>query len=87
MYRDVKDEGKYKGTRNQVQEWLIKQDAYTPHKPVGRKFEKNRVVGVDEQWQMDLADMQSLKNTTTVIHILLFASMCFQSAHGLSQLR
>ena len=34
LHRDVKEEGKYKVTRKQVQEWLIKQDAYTRHKPV-----------------------------------------------------
>ena len=39
------------------------QDTYTLHKPARRNFKRNRVIvgGIDEQWQMDLADMQSLK--------------------------
>ena len=41
----------------------MKQDAYTLHKPVRQNFKRNHVLvgGIDEQWQMDLADMQSLK--------------------------
>ena len=40
------------------------QDTYTLHKPARRNFKRNRVIvgGIDEQWQMDLADMQSLKD-------------------------
>ena len=59
LYSDVKKEGKYKLSRKQVQEWLMKQDSYTLHKPVRRNFSRNYVIagGIDEQWQMDLADM------------------------------
>ena len=48
---------------NQIKEWLMKQDAYTLHKPINRQFQRNRVIlgGIDEQWQMDLADMQSMQ--------------------------
>ena len=44
------------------------QGTYTLHKPARRNFKRNRVIvgggggGIDEQWQMDLADMQSLKD-------------------------
>ena len=40
------------------------QDTFTLHKPARRNFKRNRVIveGIDEQWQMDLADMQSLKD-------------------------
>ena len=40
------------------------QDTYTLHKPARRNFKRNRVIvrGIDEQWQMDLADMESLKD-------------------------
>ena len=63
LYRDVKEEGMYKLTRKQILEWLMAQDAFTLHKPVRRNFKRNRVLvsGIDEQWQLDLADMQSLK--------------------------
>ena len=61
LYKDVKKEGKFNINRTKIKEWLMKQDAYTPHKPIRRRFRRNRVimVGIDEQWQMDLADMQS----------------------------
>ena len=41
----------------------MSQDTYTLHKPARRNFKRNRIIvgGIDEQWQMDLADMQSLK--------------------------
>jgi transposase InsO family protein len=63
LYRDAKREGKFKITRRQIKEWLMKQDTYTLHKPVRRNFRRNRVIvgGIDEQWQLDLADMQSLQ--------------------------
>ena len=63
LYRDVREEGRFKISRARVNEWLMKQDAYTLHKPVRRNFKRNRVIvgGIDELWQMDLADMQSLK--------------------------
>ena len=37
--------------------------AYTLHKPIRRHFKRNRVIvgGIDQQWQMDLADMQSMQ--------------------------
>jgi hypothetical protein len=64
LYRDVKEEGKLKLSRKQILEWLMSQDAYTLHKPARRNFKRNRVFvrGIDEEWQMDLADMQSLKH-------------------------
>ena len=39
----------------------MKQDAYTLHKPTRCHFKRNRVIvdGIDQHWQMDLADMQS----------------------------
>ena len=41
----------------------MSQDAYTLHKTARRNFKRNHVIvgGIDEQWQMDLVDMQSLK--------------------------
>jgi len=46
-----------------AQEWLSKQEAYTLHKPVRRRFKTRsyRTTHVDQQWQADLVDMQSLR--------------------------
>ena len=39
----------------------MKQDTYTLHKQARRHYRRNRVIvgGIDELWQMDLADMQA----------------------------
>lgn len=46
-----------------VKEFLLRQDAYTLHKPIKKKFVRNATTtsGLDVDWQADLADMQSLK--------------------------
>ena len=63
LYKDVKKEGKFNISRTKIKEWLMKQDTYTLHKPIRRHFRRNRVIvgGIDYQWQMDLADMQSMQ--------------------------
>jgi transposase InsO family protein len=63
LYEDVKKEGRFALSRKEIREWLMKQDVYTLHKPMRRHFKRNRVIvgGIDQQWQMDLADMQSMQ--------------------------
>ena len=48
-----------------VRSWLKTQPAYTLHKPIRKNFKRNRVIvnGKDEQWQADLVDVQSLKES------------------------
>ena len=77
LYRDVKQEGTFKLSRKKISDWLMSQDTYTLHK-------RNRVIvgGIDEQWQMDLADMQSLKQYNDGYRYLLVCKMYFQSMHG-----
>ena len=62
LYRDVKKDGKYDISRAQLKKWSMKQDTYTLHKPARRHYRRNRVIvgGIDELWQMDLADMQAI---------------------------
>ena len=58
LYKDVKKEGKFNINRTKIKEWLMKQDAYTLHKPIRRHFKRRVIVGgIGQQWQMDLADM------------------------------
>jgi hypothetical protein len=63
LHEDVKKEGRFALSRKEIREWLMKQDAYTLHKPMRRHFKRNRAIvgGIDQQWQMDLADMQSMQ--------------------------
>ena len=46
-----------------VESFLQKQDTYTLHKPVRRKFPRNKTfaIGIDSDWQADLCDVQKLK--------------------------
>ena len=52
----------HKKTKNTINKALQTLDAYTKHKPVIRKFQRNKVIvgGMNEQWQIDLMDMQKL---------------------------
>ncbi len=48
--------------KENVEKYLEKQHTYTLHKPIRRKFPRNKVVAVciDSNWQADLCDMQKL---------------------------
>ena len=56
-----------------VRNWLKKQQTYTLHKPIRRKFlrRKTVVAGIDHQWQADLADMSKLSNSNDKFKFLL----------------
>ena len=51
-----------KFTRKQIQDWIIKQDAFTLHKPIRKNF-KRRITfttGIDDLWQADLVGLFSI---------------------------
>jgi len=50
------------GPRQRAVEWLEMQPAYTLHKPARHKYDRNKVIvsSIDEQWAIDLVDLQSL---------------------------
>src|SRR6478609_8717632 len=72
IYYDVKKVGSFGGVaalskavgNKNVKNWLTSQETYTLHKPVRRKFRRRKTIsiGVDHQWQIDLADVLSLSN-------------------------
>jgi hypothetical protein len=53
---------KDKLNRQQVKEWLASQEAYTMHRRMLKKFHRNKGItrGIDDLWQIDLADMQNI---------------------------
>jgi transposase InsO family protein len=61
FYRVLKEK-KIKINRQQVKEWLASQEAYTMHRRMLKKFPRNKVItrGIDDLWQIDLADMQNI---------------------------
>lgn len=61
LYRQsVKDAKSY--TRDDIREWLRKQESYTRHYPARRRYRRSRVMtyGLNYLWQADLVDVQKL---------------------------
>lgn len=59
--------------RGEIKRWLEMKDSYTLHKPVRHKFRRNRVIakGINDQFQADLVDMQSLSKYNNGFKYLL----------------
>jgi len=56
LYNQVRKEGKFKLTKNQIKDWLQSQEPYSLHKSVKREFRRGQVVvaGIDDQFEADL---------------------------------
>ena len=74
LSRQVKAKG-YKIPLGEIKRWLKEQDTYTLHKPIHRQFQRQRtrVTDIDEQWQLDLADVSGLKKQNDGFTFLLCA--------------
>ena len=61
LYQEAKKKGVHV-TRSQVKEFLQGQSTYTKHKPLRRKFARNKVYahGIDFVWQIDLVDLSRI---------------------------
>lgn len=61
LYRAARKKTK-KIKLDDVKRWLRRQQTYTLHKPIRRKFTRRKTVaaGIDYQWQADLADVSSM---------------------------
>jgi len=71
-------------TKQAVQKWLSQQPTYTMHKPARKKYSRNRVLvsSIDEQWQADLVDLQSLENHNDGYKHYSRVSTCFPNLRG-----
>ena len=60
LYREAKKEGKYIISRKKIHNRLAKQEPYTLHRKVNRKFKRRKVVvrGIDNQWDCDVGYME-----------------------------
>ena len=72
LYKAAKNISK-KIKLDDVKRWLRKQQTYTLHKPIRRKFYRRKTVaaGIDYQWQADLADMSSTSKFNDKYRFLL----------------
>ena len=66
-------------TRADVDRWFEDQLSYTVHKPVRARFERNKTIvkSIDEQWQVDLCDMQSKSGDNDDNAYILTCIDCF----------
>ena len=73
LYQVVKNQGKYKISRNNIKKWLKGQDVYTIHKDLKRKFTRRRIItsGVDVQWGADLANVSNIAKFNDGVNYLL----------------
>lgn len=74
LYKIAKAAGK-KITHKEISEWLRKQETYTLHRRLRRKFPRNRVVvgGYMQQWDADLMDMSNVSKYNGGITYVLVA--------------
>ena len=72
IYDELKKNYK-KIKKDDVKNFLGQQDEYTLHKPIKRKFERNKVIvsDIDEVWQMDLVDMKAFQNENNKVTFIL----------------
>ena len=64
----------YKYSFGYIKRWLQKQDFYSLHRPVRRRFKTAKVIvgGINDQWDIDLADVQNLSKYNDGVRYLLF---------------
>ena len=73
LFQEVKNEGRFNISLNRIRKWLQNQEVYSIHRPLRRKFARNRVVvnGIDDQWDFDLMDMSALAKKNDGVKYLL----------------
>ena len=66
-------------TLKDVKDWLSKQITYTLHKPIKKKFQRNKIIvaRIDEQWEADLVDMREFANKNKNNNYILTIIDCF----------
>jgi transposase InsO family protein len=73
LYDAIRAEGKVKISLTKIKKWLKSQQTYTLTRAARRKIKRNTVivVGLDAQWDADLADMANVSKENDGIRFLL----------------
>ena len=74
LYKAVKSAGQRIISMGKIKKWLKSQETYTMHRKMVRRFKRNRVQvdHIDEQWDVDLMDMDYYsKHNNGVRYVLL----------------
>lgn len=63
LYRVVRHNGRYDISLSDIKEWLQRQEPYTLHRSLKRRFKRNKVIvaGIDDQWDADLIDVANIQ--------------------------
>ena len=79
LHTVVMSEKKHPIPKTWIRKWLQDQESYSLHKPVVRKFKRNRVIvtGLHDQYEANLADMQKLKERNDGYAYLLVVTDVF----------
>lgn len=89
LYWVVKREGKYNIGMHRIRQFLHNQEAYSLHKPVRRRFQRNHVVSekTDDVWMADLMDMVKYAKWNQGIKFILLVIDTFSKYVWLRPLR
>ena len=71
------------------EEWFPKQDAYTLHKPIRRRFMRRKTIvsGINAQWQIDLVDLSRLSSYNDGYKFVLTAIDVFSKVGSVRHLK
>ena len=75
LYHELKKDGRFNVGLSKIKKWVQNQDVYSLHRPLRRKFVRNRVVvsSIDEEWDVDLMDMSNIAKQNKGVKFLLLA--------------
>ena len=73
LYHAVKEDGRYRLPLSKIHTWLQNQESFSLYKPIHREFKRLRVIvgGLHDQYDVDLANMQNLKEKNDGVRFLL----------------
>ena len=89
LYRFLKKEGKSDLNRDEIKQWLTKQDSHTLYRRAKRRFKRRKIItsGVDTQWAADLAYVDNLSEYNKNVKYLLFCVDVFSKYLWIETLR
>ena len=76
-------------SKRDIEAWLLKQDSYTAHRPVRKRFPRNpyNVTNVMDAWECNLTDVHSLRNYNDKYKCLLTVIYVFSKFLHIVRLR
>ena len=75
LYKKVKEANEFDISLSQLKKWLKSQETYTLHKDINRRIKRNKVIvgDVNQQWDMDIADLSKFANKNRQYRYILLS--------------